>query len=44
MRRIPAFMLSLGSKSDPNKLRLWVISDAMFREMHEAWKEKYDQG
>jgi hypothetical protein len=39
-RRIPALMLALGT-GDP-KLRLWVISDSMFKEMYEAWKEKYD--
>jgi hypothetical protein len=38
-QRIPAFMLALG---DEPKLRLWVISDSMFKEMLEAWKEKYE--
>lgn len=38
--RIPAFMLALG---DDPKLRLWVISDSMFKEMYEAWSEKYEQ-
>jgi hypothetical protein len=41
-RRIPAFFLALGSKTDKNKLRLWVISDDMFHEMREAWLEKYE--
>ena len=41
-QRTPAFKLVLGSKDSPDKLRLWVISDAMFKEMHEAWKEKYE--
>jgi hypothetical protein len=39
-RRIPAFMLALGE--DNPKLRLWVVSDSMFKEMLEAWKEKYE--
>ena len=40
--RIPAFMLALGSKTEKDKLRLWVIPDAMFHEMREAWMEKYE--
>jgi hypothetical protein len=41
----PAFRLVLGSKDNPNPLRLWVIGDDMFREMLEAWEEKYgDEG
>lgn len=41
----PAFRLVLGSKNNPDKLRLWVISDEMFFEMLEAWEEKYgDEG
>jgi hypothetical protein len=39
-QRQPALMLALGSKEDTAKLRLWVISDTMFKEMLEAWKEK----
>lgn len=34
----PAFKLVLGSGS--KKVRVWVISDEMFHEMHEAWTEK----
>jgi hypothetical protein len=40
MRKIPALKLVLGLASEP-KLRLWVIDDSTFHEMHEAWKEKY---
>lgn len=41
----PAFRLILGSKDNPNPLRLWVIGDDMFKEMLEAWEEKYgDEG
>jgi hypothetical protein len=31
----PAFKIVLGGK-----LRLWIISDDMFHEMHRAWTEK----
>lgn len=40
-QKMPTLRLVLGSKSDPNKLRLWVVGDDMFREMLEAWEEKY---
>jgi hypothetical protein len=41
----PAFRLVLGSKDNPNPLRLWVISDDMFNEMLEAWEKVYgDEG
>lgn len=36
----PALKVILGE--DNNKVRLWVISDEMFRQMREAWVEKYD--
>jgi len=36
-RREPAFKLVLGEEDNPNKLRLWVISDAMFHEMLEVY-------
>lgn len=36
---VPAFNLVLGN--DDHRLRLWVISDNMFREMLDAWTEKY---
>lgn len=38
MGKEPALKLVLGTA--PNRLRLWVISDAMFVEMYEAWKDK----
>lgn len=38
-RMIPAFKLVLGSGN--KKVRLWVIGDDMFKEMLEAWEEKY---
>lgn len=38
----PAFKLVLGKDQ---KIRVWVVSDMMFKEMLEAWEEKYgDQG
>ena len=37
----PAFALVLGSKTEKNRLRLWVIGDEMFNQMREAWIEKY---
>lgn len=43
MRKHPALKLVLGDKNLNTKLRLWVIEDAMFHEMHEAWEEKYGQ-
>lgn len=45
-QRQPAFRLILGDADNPNdRLRLWVIGDAMFDEMLEAWEEKYgDEG
>ena len=41
MRMMPALRLVLGSKDGPDKLRLWVVGDTMFKEMLEAWEEKY---
>ncbi|QOI67466.1 Holliday junction resolvase [Streptomyces phage Beuffert] len=45
-RRQPALKLVIRDSDDPEsrtpKTRLWVIGDAMFHEMLEAWKEKYD--
>lgn len=41
MRLSPALKLVLGG-DDGTKVRLWVINDAMFHEMLEAWKEKYE--
>ena len=45
-QRQPTQRLILGDAPDPtDRLRLWVISDAMFFEMLEAWEEKYgDEG
>lgn len=37
----PAFKLVLGT--DDKKVRVWVISDAMFHEMLEAWEEKHSE-
>lgn len=38
-RREPAFKLVLGEEGKAEKLRLWVISDAMFHELLETyWK------
>lgn len=38
-RREPAFKLVLGDKDTNQKLRLWVISDAMFHEMLAYYNE-----
>lgn len=35
----PALYLVLGEEG--KWTRLWVVSDAMFHQMHEAWMEKY---
>lgn len=40
---VPAFFLALGSDDDKTKLRLWVIPDEMFKEMRDAWLEKYGE-
>ena len=37
---LPALNLVLG---DTERVRLWVISDATFQEMREAWIEKYGE-
>lgn len=36
-RREPAFKLVLGEEGKKDKLRLWVVSDAMFHEMLEVY-------
>lgn len=45
-RRLPALKLVIRDSDDPEsrevKTRLWVIGDAMFHEMLEAWREKYE--
>jgi hypothetical protein len=41
-RRIPVLKLILGSKEDKNKVRVFVVGEAMFMEMYEAWSEKYE--
>lgn len=40
-KKQPALKLVLG-ENDGNKTRVWVISDKMFHEMLDAWKEKYE--
>ncbi|QJD50832.1 Holliday junction resolvase [Streptomyces phage Bmoc] len=40
-RMIPALKLVLGAGNQ--KVRLWVIGDDMFKEMLEAWEEKYGE-
>ena len=37
----PALKIVLGEPS--RKVRLWVVSDYMFKEMFEAWREKYGE-
>lgn len=41
-RREPAFKLVLGDKEFKDKLRVWVISDAMFHEMLEVYNKYKD--
>lgn len=36
----PALKLVLGKNNE--RVRLWVVSDDMFREMLEAWREKHE--
>lgn len=36
----PALNVVLG---ETNRVRLWVVSEEMFLEMHEAWTEKYGE-
>jgi len=36
----PALNIVLG---DTNRVRVWVVSEAMFLEMHEAWQEKHGE-
>lgn len=40
-RREPAFKLVLGEEGKKDKLRVWVISDAMFHELLETY-HKYE--
>lgn len=42
VKKLPALRLVLGSDEDTTKTRLWVVGDTMFREMLEAWQEKYE--
>ena len=41
-RREPAFKLVLGEEGTKDKLRLWVISDAMFHELLETYWRMQD--
>lgn len=38
-RRVPAIKIVLGMLGG-KRIRLWVVEDSMFHEMHEAWTEK----
>lgn len=40
-RKEPALFLVLGEE-DERPIRLWVIGEDSFDEMHEAWREKYE--
>lgn len=42
MRMIPTLGVALG-ETEAEKVRLWVLSDTMFKEMLEAWEEKYGE-
>lgn len=42
--KMPAFRLVLGPEDDPQKLRLWVFSDSVGKEMLRLWEEKYGTG
>lgn len=37
----PALMVALGENAET--IRLWVIGDTLFKEMHGAWLEKYGE-
>lgn len=37
----PSLMVALGTGKET--IRLWVLSDDMFQQMHEAWLEKYGE-
>jgi hypothetical protein len=39
-RMQPALNIVLGKE---NRVRIWAVSDRMFMEMLNAWKEKYDE-
>lgn len=43
MGKEPALRLVLGDKASSDKVRLWVIGDTIFKEMLEAWEEKYGE-
>lgn len=38
-RAVPALKLVIGMLN--SKIRLWVVEDEMFKEMLDAWEEKY---
>lgn len=40
-RMVPALKVVLGEENE--KIRLWVLDDGMFKEMLEAWEEKYGE-
>lgn len=40
-RKQPALMVAMGEGR--NTIRMWIVSDTMFKEMYEAWKEKYGE-
>lgn len=44
MRAKPALRLVLSGREREIPLRVWVIGDDMFKEMLEAWEEKYNDG
>lgn len=35
----PSLMIALGENN--STVRLWIIGDSMFKQMHDAWVEKY---
>lgn len=39
-RRQPAFKLVLGAAGE-SPIRVWVVSDAMFHEMRQAWEDRH---
>lgn len=40
-RMVPALKVILGAGNE--KVRLWVLDDSMFKEMLDAWEEKYGE-
>lgn len=40
-RKQPALMVAMGQGGET--VRMWIVSDTMFKEMLEAWEDKYGE-